>query len=84
MLLMLCKTRERRHISFPSKSKTFKRTEVLTSKPQSVSCQLIFMTTFVCYGQFLATFSTAGSQYAATIGGSHSLTETVFVASFSL
>ena len=35
--------------------------------------------TLVSYGQLLATLSTAGSQYAATICGSHSLTETVLV-----
>jgi len=39
---------------------------------------------FVSYGQLLATFSAAGSKYAATVSGSHSLKEAVFVTSFAL
>ena len=35
--------------------------------------------TLVGYGQLLATFCAARSQYAATVSGSHSLTETVLV-----
>ena len=42
------------------------------------------MTAFVCYGQFLTTMSTTGSQNATTVGGSHSLKETVFVATLAL
>jgi len=42
------------------------------------------VTAFVCYGQFLATMSATGSQYATTVGGSHSLKETVFVATLAL
>ena len=38
----------------------------------------------VRYGQFLATFGATGSQYTTAIGGSHSLTETVFVSSLSV
>ena len=39
---------------------------------------------FVGYGQFLTTFGTTGCQYAATVGGSHSFTETVLVSSLSV
>jgi hypothetical protein len=42
------------------------------------------VTAFVCYGQFLTTMSATGSQYATTVGGSHSLKETVFVATLAL
>ena len=35
--------------------------------------------TLVSYGQFLAALCTARSQYATTVGGSHSLTETMLV-----
>ena len=42
------------------------------------------MTSFVCYGQFLASFSATSSEYTATIGGSHSLQEPMFVTSFAL
>lgn len=45
---------------------------------------LLFMTAFVCNCQFCTTFRTTGGQYAATIGGSHSFTESVFVFSLSL
>lgn len=38
----------------------------------------------VRYGQFLATFGAAGSQYTTAIGCSHSLTETVLVSSLSV
>ena len=44
----------------------------------------IFVTTFVRYRQFLAAFSAASSQYAATVSGHHSFTETVLVTSFTL
>ncbi len=37
---------------------------------------------FVRNGQFLTAFLPAGRKYAATIGGGHSFTETVFVLSF--
>ena len=42
------------------------------------------MATLVSYGQFLATFSAACSQYAATVSGSHSLQEAVFVTTLAL
>lgn len=35
--------------------------------------------TLVAYGKFLAALSTTRSQYAATVGGGHSLTETMLV-----
>ena len=42
------------------------------------------MATLVSYGQFLTTFSTACSQYTATVCGSHSLQEAVFVTTLTL
>ncbi len=42
------------------------------------------MTSFVCYGQFLASFGATSGEYTATIGGSHSLQEPMFVTSFAL
>ena len=38
---------------------------------------------FVGYGEFLAAVTTAGAQYAAAVGGSHSLAETVLVDAFA-
>ena len=46
--------------------------------------RLEFVTTFVCYGQFLTTFCAACCQYATTISGGHSLKETVFVTALAL
>jgi len=40
--------------------------------------------TLVSYGQFLTTFSAACSQYSATVSGSHSLQEAVFVTTLTL
>ena len=42
------------------------------------------MTTLVSHGQFLTTFSAAGSQHATTISGGHSLKEAVFVTALAL
>ena len=65
-------------------------------KPQntvSASCgSLLFSFSGLCFyavvfvrdGQFLTTFSTTCSQYAATVSGCHSFTETVFVSSLSV
>ena len=42
--------------------------------------QLLFSAeTFVRNGQFFSAFRSAGGQYTATVGGGHSLSETVFV-----
>lgn len=61
-------TRERSNNSFPY-------TLSLWVAPHKVTIidLLIFMTTFVGYGQFLATFRTASSQHTATIRCGHSL-----------
>jgi hypothetical protein len=48
-------------------------------------CRLLLLTTaFVGYGQFLSAFSTACSQYATTVSGSHSLQKAVFVTTLAL
>jgi len=49
-----------------------------------LSIELKFVTSFVSHSQFLTTFSTAGSQYAATVSGGHSLQEAVFVTALAL
>jgi len=41
--------------------------------------RILLSVTLVGNGQLLAAFGAAGSQYTATIGGSHSLTETMLV-----
>jgi len=46
--------------------------------------RLAFVAAFVGHSQFLAPFRAAGGQYAAAVGGRHSLQKTVFVAAFAL
>ena len=50
-----------------------------------ISCSSadILPAVFVGNGQFLAAVTTAGSQHAAAVRGSHSLTETVLVDAFA-
>ena len=45
---------------------------------------LVFAMNFVRHGQLLAALCAAGSQYAASVGRLHALTETMFVVSFAV
>ena len=45
---------------------------------------LVLAMNFVRHGQLLAALCAAGSQYAASVGRLHALTETMFVVSFAV
>lgn len=52
--------------------------------PQAVFFQLELVASFVGNSEFFTTMCAACSQYAATVSGSHSLAETMFVATLAL
>jgi len=60
--------------SFPIKQKRAGKPALLV-----LFCVQSLSVMLVSYGQLLAALSAARSQYSATVGGSHSLTETVLV-----
>jgi len=53
-------------------------------EPKALRECLCFMQLLARNGQFLSAFSPACCQYSSAIGSSHTLTETVFISSFSL
>ena len=71
------------------------RYNMKTKKPQTLHsiCGFLFpFPTYLCFhaivfvrnSQFLTSFSTTCSQYSATVSGSHSFAESVFVSSLSV